>query len=103
MEKMREAFEYMQENWSRMQHSGDQDEAEEDANRFEKSFYAFIEAFKIWFNTLKPRPTTLDEVLVLPEVERITDELPVPLYLNFETELEYIVEDKTRIEDEKYD
>ncbi|MCI1693625.1 hypothetical protein [Aneurinibacillus aneurinilyticus] len=26
-----------------------------------------------------------------------------PWYLNFETELEYIVEDKTRIEDEKYD
>ncbi|GED13626.1 hypothetical protein AM501_28900 [Aneurinibacillus migulanus] len=103
MEKMWEAFEHMQGNWSRMQHSDDQEEAEEDANRFEESFYAFIEAFRIWFNTLKPRPATLDEALVLPEVEKITEELPVPLYLNFETELEYIIEDKTRIEDEKYD
>lgn len=100
---MQHSFEVLLKNWQRMQSSDGEDEAEEDANRFEESFYAFIDCFAMWLRTCQPRPATLEDVLSLPEVTRIIDRLPVPLYLNFETEVEYILEGKERLAEDKYD
>ncbi|WP_028549576.1 hypothetical protein [Paenibacillus sp. UNC451MF] len=101
-EKVTKALDTTLNHWNSMSRS-DQDEAEEMANAFEASFYRFIEAVREWVNELESRPQTLDELLEHPFVQEITDQLPVPLYLNFETEAELIVENKIRIDDEKYD
>lgn len=89
-------------NWDKMKKSHE-DDAGDDADQFEASFYEWIEKLRSWFNQLEQKPATLDEALRLPEVEQITDLLPTELLLNFETELELIVEGQTRIEDERYD
>ncbi|QRG68799.1 hypothetical protein [Brevibacillus choshinensis] len=89
-------------NWEKMKKSHE-DDAGDEAEQFEASFYAWMEKLRSWFNQLDQKPATLDEALRLPEVEEITDLLPVELMLNFETELELIVEGQTRIEDERYD
>ncbi|WP_159884563.1 hypothetical protein [Paenibacillus puerhi] len=89
-------------NWTSMS-AADEEEAEGTANEFEASFYQFIDAFRDWVNGLDPRPVTLEELLELPDVQTITDRLPAPLYLNFETEAELIVDRFSRVDDEKYD
>jgi len=89
-------------HWQRMA-GASTDEAEESANEFEASFYRFIDAFREWTYGLEPGPQSLEALLELPEVERISDLLPAPLYLNFETEAELIVERILRVDDEKYD
>ncbi|WP_038085187.1 hypothetical protein [Tumebacillus flagellatus] len=99
---MQEAFETMQENW-RMMQSSDFDSAAEDAERFEGSFYKFIDAVREWVDALQEKPATLEALLARPELQAFADELPAPLLLNFETELELIFEGITREEDEKYD
>jgi hypothetical protein len=102
MKEMQEAFDTMQENWRTMQ-SSDFDSAAEDAERFEGSFYKFIEAVQAWIHSLEDMPRDLDALLALPELQAYADELPAPLMLNFETELELILEGITREQDEKYD
>ncbi|MBE1442464.1 hypothetical protein [Paenibacillus sp. OAS669] len=89
-------------HWNAMSRS-DQEEAEEMANAFEAAFYRFIDALREWVYALNPRPQTLDELLEMPFIRDITDRLPAPLYLNFETEAELIMENRSRIDDEKYD
>lgn len=101
-DKVTESFHAMLENWRLMQ-SSDLDSAGDDADRFESSFYEFIDEFREWFTSLDKKPSVLDDVMAMPEVEAITDQLPAPLLLNFETELELILEGITRDEDEKYD
>lgn len=89
-------------NWDKMKKSHE-DDAGDDADQFEASFYEWIEKLRSWFNQLEQKPATFDEALRLPDVEQITDLLPIELMLNFETELELIVEGQARIEDERYD
>ncbi|PWK14338.1 hypothetical protein [Tumebacillus permanentifrigoris] len=101
--EMQAAFATMQENWQRMQ-SSDFDNAAEDAERFEGSFYKFTEAVQAWIKSLEePKPHDLAAVLELPEIQAFSDELPTPLMLNFETELELMMEGITREPDEKYE
>jgi hypothetical protein len=89
-------------NWKSM--SGAQsDEAESTANEFEASFYTFIDAVRDWVYELDPQPQTLEELLELTMIKDIMDRLPAPLILNFETEAELIVENKSRIDEDKYD
>lgn len=97
-----EAFETMLANWSAMQRS-DMDSAGDDADRFQDSFYQFIEEFKEWFTGLEDRPTDLGAALAMPEIDAFVEQLPGPLHLNFETELELILEGITRTEEERYD
>ncbi|NOU94301.1 hypothetical protein GC093_13885 [Paenibacillus sp. LMG 31456] len=89
-------------NWKSMS-GADNADAEEAANAFEASFYIFIDAVREWFHELDPQPQTLEIFLELPLIKDIIDRLPGPLYLNFETEAELILENKHRIDDEKYD
>jgi len=96
------ALHIMLANWERMKKSHE-DDAEDDANTFEASFYHLMEQIRKWFGKLEPKPTTLDDALLLPDMAKLEEQLPVEILLNFETELELIVEGETRIEDEKYD
>ena len=101
-EKAREALDEVAANWQAMQRS-DMDDAGDDADRFERSFYLFVEELKAWFEGLEERPKSLDEALRLPDVEAVFEKLDAPLHLNLETELELIVQGAEREEDQKYD
>lgn len=98
---VKEALHTMLANWKAM--SADNADAEASANEFEASFYLFIDAVRRWVYKLEPQPQTMEEFFQLPLVEEIIEVLPEPLQLNFETEAEYILDNKTRIDDEKYD
>ncbi|MFC4098532.1 hypothetical protein [Paenibacillus xanthanilyticus] len=102
IESYEPALTEMLRNWQSMSAAGEA-EAEETAERFEASFYRFIAAFREWIEELPWRPGTIDELLELPAVQSLTERLPVPLLLNFETEAELIVERRIREEEEKYD
>ncbi|MGG1658575.1 hypothetical protein [Brevibacillus sp. NRS-1366] len=89
-------------NWERMKKSHE-DDAEDDANTFEASFYQLMETIRKWYGRLEPKPESLDEALLLPDLAEVMDQMPGEIILNFETELELIVDGQTRVEDEKYD
>jgi len=97
-----EAFETMLANWQLMSRS-DMDSAGDDADRFQDSFYQFIEEVKEWLEGLADKPRDLGAALAMPEIDAFVEQLPAPLYLNFETELELILEGITRTEDARYD
>lgn len=99
---MEKALQTMLHNWEKMKKSHEED-AEEDANQFEASFYALMEKIREWHAQLEAKPESLDETLRLPAIAEIADQIPGEIYLNFETELELIVEGQTREEDERYD
>jgi hypothetical protein len=89
-------------NWSSMSRSGES-EAEWTANDFEHSFYLFVDAVREWVDGLEVRPRTLEELLKLPLIQEILERLPAPLLLNFETEADLIVENRSRVDEDKYD
>lgn len=99
---VQEAFRTTIDNWDAMQRS-DMDSADEDANRFERTFYEFIDELRDWMQTWSQKPKTVDEAMERPEITPFFDDLPGPLHLNLETEMELIVEGITRVEEEKYD
>jgi hypothetical protein len=88
--------------WNRMQSSGIE-QAEEAANAFESQFYRFIDELSAWFKALPRKPSTLEEALNLQPLPLLAGRLPAPLLLNFETELELMVDGIERVDDEKYD
>ena len=90
------------EHWESMG-SADMDDAESAADRFEQSFYEFVDVFRHWVDQLSERPDTVEELLKIPTCQSIMDRLPVPLLLNFETEAELIIDQMTRVEEDKYD
>ncbi|TCP58296.1 hypothetical protein EV586_102750 [Tumebacillus sp. BK434] len=101
-DKVKAAYDEMITNWNLMQ-SSDLDSAGDDADRFQTSFYTFVDEMKEWLEAREQKPRTTDEALALPEVAELYEELPGPLMLNFETELELIVEGITREDDARYD
>ncbi|MED1948036.1 MULTISPECIES: hypothetical protein [Brevibacillus] len=90
------------EYWDRMKKSHE-DDAEDDANQFEASFYRMMELIREWYDQLETKPDTLEDALLLPDVAEVAEQLPVEIMLNFETELELIVDGQIREDDEKYD
>lgn len=100
--RMNHALDETLECWRRMQ-SAEMDSAEAFADRFEASFYTFIDEVKAWYQALVTKPSQLEDLLELPPIAHCSEHLPGPLQLNFETELEYILDGITRIDDEKYD
>lgn len=96
------ALKTMLDNWEKMKRS-EEDEAEEDANQFEASFYAFMQEVRNWVEGLEQPPKTLEEAMQLAKIEELVEQLPVEIMLNFETELELIVDGEVREEDERYD
>ena len=100
--ELEKAFQTMLDNWNRMKRSEEED-AEEDADQFQTSFYKLMEALRTWFGQRQDQPESLDEALQLEAISRLVDRLPGELLLNFETELELIVEGQQREEDARYD
>ncbi|ASJ52309.1 hypothetical protein BP422_01405 [Brevibacillus formosus] len=90
------------EYWDRMKQSHE-DDAEDDANQFEASFYRMMEQIREWYDQLETKPDTLEDALLLPDMAEVAQQLPVEIMLNFETELELIVDGQIREDDEKYD
>ncbi|MGE7273161.1 hypothetical protein ACQKK5_17070 [Brevibacillus panacihumi] len=99
---MDKALRTMLDNWEKMKRS-EEDEAEEDANQFEASFYALMQEVRNWVEGLEQPPKTLEEAMQLEKIEELVEQLPVEIMLNFETELELIVDCEVREEDERYD
>jgi len=100
--EMKKAFRTMLENWNRMKGSSEE-EAEEHADQFQRSFYVFVDEMRSWFGQLPEKPKSLEEAKQLTELRELMERLPAELELNFETELELIVEGQTREEDARYD
>lgn len=78
----------------------DGDEGEDTAERFEKNFYEFVELFEHAFHTLSPAPESMEEAEQLDEIKIIQQKLPVPLQLNFELELERVIDGE---KDQRFD
>ena len=89
-------------NWTALSNAS-HDEAETTADEFEASFYRFIDAVREWYLALEPRPGTLEDMLDKPAIAAIIDRLPAPLYLNFETEVELMIDDVSRVDEDRYD
>ncbi|WP_078546579.1 hypothetical protein [Litchfieldia alkalitelluris] len=86
-------------DWGMMQKTSG-DEGADWAERFERNFYMFVSHFREWFNQQNPRANTIEEAETLKEVQDIKQQLPGPLQLNFQIELEEIVEE---IETKRFD
>lgn len=100
--EVEQALQTVLQNWNSMAQA-DYEDSEAAADTFESSFYKFIDTVREWATGLEPQPQTLEEFLGLPLVQDIVEQLPAPLYLNFETEAELIVQKKFRVEEDKYD
>ncbi|RAV22890.1 hypothetical protein DQG23_01390 [Paenibacillus contaminans] len=89
-------------SWNAMAGSG-QENAEAAADSFEASFYRFIDTVREWVYGLEQPPQSMEELFDLPLIQTVLDRLPAPLYLNFETEAELMIDGIVRIDEDKYD
>lgn len=101
-EHVRKEFQKVLDQWKRNQQAHILEGAEDEATLLEHHFYKFIEVFGEWFKTIE-RPGSLEEALELPDIQEIVDELPAPLYIPFENELDLLVDGIEQENDEKYD
>ncbi len=101
-DKMNSLLETALRNWAALSNAS-HDDAEATADEFEASFYRFIDAVREWYLDQEPRPGTLEDMLDKPAIAAIVDLLPVPLYLNFETEVELMIDNVSRVDEDRYD
>lgn len=99
---VKQALEITLHNWQVMT-SYQSDEKEAVADQFQSSFYVFIETVRNWVLRQDTLPLTLDEILEIVIIQDIFDLLPAPLHLNFETEIELIIDRVERVDEDKYD
>lgn len=78
-------------DWAMMQKT-EGDEGADWAERFEMHFYEFAEAFEAWYHALPNKPENSEALLKMEEVKVIQGKLPGPLQLNFEMEIEEMVD-----------
>lgn len=102
MQSLNDAFKELLEQWERNQQTHILEGAEDAATLLEHRFYAFIDVFKNWFAGIK-KPKDLEEALELPDIQRIVNQLPTPLYIPFENELDLLIDGIEQENDEKYD
>lgn len=93
--KVQELLTEVLELWSRMKRS-DMDEAGDDADRFQMTFYEFTDAVREWVDTLSERPSDSEEARQHKDFVPLFDALPEPLQIPFETELDAILDDVHR-------
>lgn len=101
-EQLKAALMQTIQNWESIARA-DADDAESAADSFEQSFYQLIDLFRGWVNTLDQKPESVEQLLELDTSQAIIRHLPEPLYLNFETEAELIIDNIERIQEDKYD
>jgi len=81
-------------NWNAMRTSG-MDDAADDAERFEQSFYAFVEALQAYVqarSAVSGAGQSVQDLLAAVPLARWRQALPDPLQLNFDMELQDIVD-----------
>ncbi|QSO47814.1 hypothetical protein [Alicyclobacillus mengziensis] len=94
-EQVRESLNEMLQLWNRMKTS-EMDEAGDDADRFQMTFYMFMEHVEKWVQPLQQRPADAEEARLNPEFQKLFESLPDPLQIPFETELDAILADGDR-------
>ncbi|WP_449540296.1 hypothetical protein [Ferdinandcohnia sp. Marseille-Q9671] len=99
LERVKNALDKALYDWGMMQKTTG-DEGAEWAEIFERDFYLFIDSFEAWFQQVTPKPQSIEAAEKLPEIQNIQQILPGPLQLNFEMELERIIDGQT---DYRYD
>ena len=99
---VKQALEITLHNWQAMT-SYQSDDKEAMADQFQSSFYVFIETVRDWVLRQDTMPLTLDDMLEIDMIQDIFDLLPAPLHLNFETEIELIIDRVERDDEDKYD
>lgn len=99
---VKQALAFTLHNWQAMT-SYQSDEKEAVADQFQSSFYVFIDTVRDWVLVQDPLPLSLDDLLEIDLIQAIFDQLPAPLHLNFETELELIIDRVERVDEDKYD
>lgn len=99
IDRVKGKLEVALEDWERMKKASE-NESEEYADRFEMHFYEFIDELKVWYHHLEHPPATIEEAEDLAEIKEMAEQLPVPLQLNFFTELEFIIDG---VDQERYD
>jgi len=67
------------------------DDAADDADRFQMVFYEFVERVQDWVQSLDDAPVDTDGAREDSRFSALFDQLPEPLQLPFETELEMIL------------
>ncbi|WP_102349098.1 hypothetical protein [Bacillus sp. Marseille-P3661] len=80
-----------------MMQKTDGDEGADWAERFEMNFYQLIEDIKNWTKTFDQDNLTLEMLEQQPIIQKIMNELPAPLQLNFQNELELIAENEEQV------
>ena len=93
---VKEKLEAALEDWEMMKNASE-DESEECAERFERHFYVFIDALKLWYRHLAQPPSSIEDAEKLIEIREIIDRLPAPLELNFLTELELMIDGEDQV------
>lgn len=100
--QVKQALEMTLHNWQSMT-TYQSDEKEAVADQFQSSFYVFIDTVRDWVLRQETVPLTLDAMLEIEMIQDIFDLLPAPLHLNFETEIELIIDRVERVDEDKYD
>ena len=91
MKEVMDKLETALSDWAMMQKT-EGDEGADWAERFEMHFYEFTEAFEVWYQSLSDKPDSSEDLLEREEVKSIQERLPGPLQLNFEMEIEEMVD-----------
>jgi len=98
LDLLQECLQDVLRNWNRMQTS-DMDDAGEDADRFQTSFYRFISQVEIWVQNLDVRPPSVEVAKRTEGFKSLFESLPEMLNIPFETELEMILDNVIRTVD----
>jgi len=77
----------------------DMDNAGDDADRFQMSFYQFTDALQDAARKVNDLPGDLEAARLHELFKPYFEQIPEPLQLPLETEVELILEGKTRVED----
>ncbi|QQE79052.1 hypothetical protein [Alicyclobacillus sp. SO9] len=84
--------------WDAMKTSSP-DEAAADADKFQMKFYEMIEKLRDWVKTLPHPPSDLEAAQDNALIAWLVEQMPDPLQIPFETELELILEGTERVND----
>lgn len=99
-EKVKELFLIAMKDWEMMGKTVG-DEGAEWAERFEHHFYDFSDGLREWMYKWDKLPETIEEAFEIEEIKWFLERTPDPLLLNFEIEVEEIIEKRvlTRYDD----
>lgn len=74
----------------------DFEDASENADYFQMTFYELVDALRAWYEASAHSQVKHQSALRITEIANVLNQLPDPLKLPFETEMELMVEGYTR-------